>query len=151
MRATVHSFFAHHQRQRMVASGEQCRLSRAGISCNRRSQAKRLHVSHSYNKYTNITTSLNWSLQSDAKRCSMRQVINITKAEPRSITVSYYPLGYAIVTKPTRFYPLTTTYSYSTNLSDHFDYHITFLCYHVKSDSYWKGRSWSDDLITTHS
>lgn len=97
MRATVHSFFAHHQRQRMVASGEQCRLSRAGISCNRRSQAKCLHVSHSYNKYTNIMTSLNWSLQSDAKRCSMRQVINITKAEPRSITVSYYPLGYAII------------------------------------------------------
>ena len=55
------------------------------------------------------------------------------------------------VTKPTHFYPLTTTYSYSPNLSDHFDYHIAFLCYHVKSGSYWKGRSWSDDLIMTHS
>ena len=51
------------------------------------------------------------------------------------------------VTKPTHFHPLTTTYSYSLNLSNHFDYHITFLCYHVKSGSHWKGRSWSDDLI----
>ena len=52
------------------------------------------------------------------------------------------------VMKPTHFYPLPTTYSYSTNLSDHFDYHIAFLCYHVKSGSCWKGRSWSGDLIS---
>ena len=51
------------------------------------------------------------------------------------------------VTKPTHFHPLTTTYSYSVNLSDHFDYHIAFLCCHVKSGSHWKRHSWSDDLI----
>ena len=35
------------------------------------------------------------------------------------------------VTKPTHFYLFLTTYSYSTNLPDHFAYHIVFLCYHV--------------------
>ena len=35
------------------------------------------------------------------------------------------------VTKPTHFYLFSTLYSYSTNSSDHFAYHIVFLCYHV--------------------
>ena len=40
------------------------------------------------------------------------------------------------VTKPTHFFLFSTIYSYSTNLPNHFGYHIVFLCYHVTRSLY---------------
>lgn len=46
----------------------------------------RLHASHSYKNYINITNSLSQSLQSDINPCCVRQVINITNRRILFIT-----------------------------------------------------------------